>query len=128
MIEKRERNDIPSSGQKVDLSNLGEVTDADKALMSKYIGIFLKTAPEELKSIQAALEMNDGTALYKGLHGLKPHVELMGIKNVLSELKEAETNLLETGQIAGSVRTWCAYLVNEISVACLELENIIKNY
>jgi hypothetical protein len=114
--------------RKVDLTNLLEMTDSNGALVSKYIGIFLNSAAVELNNIQNALLHADGNLLYSTLHILKPQIELMGIKNILPELKLAEAALQENKEVTEAIRKSTGFILSEITLACNELAVIQKQY
>ena len=95
MDDKLNTGHNPSGNKRIDLSELLELSGGDEILVAKYVGIFLNTVTKELNHIKSALENGNGQQLYSALHILKPQIELMGMKDILPELKMTEAILRE---------------------------------
>ena len=92
------------------------------------MGIFLNTVTKEFNNLQSALEKGNGQLLYSALHVLKPQIELMGMKDILPELKMTEATLRENKDMTDAVMISAAFIFTEITLACHELESIQKNH
>jgi|GEM_PF-3010041 hypothetical protein len=123
-----EPDNNPAAYKRIDLANLLEMTAGDHALVSKYIGIFINTAPLQLNNLQNAVASENGNLLYSVLHNLKPQIEFIGIKNILPELNLTETTLQENKEVTGSIKNSAGFIFNEITLACKELELIQKDF
>ena len=121
-----ESDNIFSSANRFDLSNLLEFTEGDKKLALKYIGIFINAAPAKLDDIQSALARADCNLLYSALHTLKPQLELIGVKNAFSEVEKTLAKLRESRAVDDAIKASGAYIFDEITLACGELE-LFKN-
>jgi HPt (histidine-containing phosphotransfer) domain-containing protein len=113
--------------EKPDLTGLTELTGGDKKLMAKYIGIFIDTAPAALTEMQTALGTNDHRALYTALHTIKSRVELMGLRAILTDIKNVEAGLLKEEVISAEVKVSIEHISKEINLACSHLDEIRKH-
>lgn len=74
----------------IDLSFLQQFSGGDKAKMSKYIGMFLKSYPSALQAIDDKLAAQDWSGLRTAAHSLKPQLNYMGAKTMQELAKEIE--------------------------------------
>ncbi len=65
----------------IDMSFLRSFTGDNKEKMSRYINMFLQTAPAQLDNIEKTLRSGDFDSLRVSAHSLKPQLSYMGIKS-----------------------------------------------
>ncbi len=72
------------------LSYLTETMGGKKKLIKEIMDVFLKQVPEELRSIEDAIQKTDYTAVKNIAHTMKSSVSIMGISVLEPILKEME--------------------------------------
>ena len=121
-------DEIPSYDRRIDLSGLVKLSGGDKAIELKYINNFLLSLPEQLNTIERALDEGDANILCSTLHLLKPQMQFYGLKDVFVEIKCAEEQLQQNKEISPAVREICDLIYKEIKFVCAEFELIKSNY
>lgn len=74
----------------IDLTFLRTFTKEDPEKIKKYIGMFLRIAPEAIQQMETYLATQDYDALKVNAHSLKPQISYMGIKELEQTIKEIE--------------------------------------
>jgi CheY-like chemotaxis protein/HPt (histidine-containing phosphotransfer) domain-containing protein/anti-sigma regulatory factor (Ser/Thr protein kinase) len=93
--EGNSKKSAAGSGQVTDLGFLAEFTEGDKGRMRKYVELYLKLLPDNLKKLEAALAMNDGEALVSVMHAMRPHLNYMGMKSSANLAADVEKEVKE---------------------------------
>src|SRR5690606_34207972 len=89
-IEKVEKTVTSATTQYTDLSYLEKFCEGDKAKMQKYIGIFLKGAPDIIARLQSALSEYNYERIASQAHASKPTFMMMGMHQANELAKELE--------------------------------------
>jgi len=85
------------AGHKItDLTFLRNFCDGDRDRMKKYIDIYLKLTPGNLEKINKAGTEKDYASLSQTVHGMKPRLDFMGMKEAKAVAQKIE--LYATGQ------------------------------
>jgi signal transduction histidine kinase/DNA-binding NarL/FixJ family response regulator len=82
-------------GQVTDLEFLRNFCNNDRERMRKYIGMYLESAPENLKKIRGAMKKQDYSSLKVLVHSIKPHFQYMGMLRTRERADEIESLLSE---------------------------------
>lgn len=75
-----------------DLTYLNQFSQGDSERISKYINIYLKTAPTELLNMKNGMEGKQYEDIYRAAHSLKPQMTYMGIKSMEKLIRDIELN------------------------------------
>jgi len=79
----------------VDLSYLESMSDGSKDIIVEMIDIFKSQVPEFIQNMNTFLENKDYESLGKEAHKAKSSVAIMGMHEVVEELKNLELNAKE---------------------------------
>lgn len=74
----------------IDLTFLQAFTKGDEAKMKRYIGMYLKMAPETIGQMKEHLHNQNWQQLAITAHSLKPQTDYMGISELKAVLIEIE--------------------------------------
>jgi HPt (histidine-containing phosphotransfer) domain-containing protein len=107
----------------IDLSALHEISFGDKALMRKYIGIYLINVPAMVEKMKLAAEDKDYDSMYTYVHTFKPQVKMMGIVNLLDSIDDLEKELKEQKNLPG-IDARIAIMISDIEESEIELRKI----
>jgi HPt (histidine-containing phosphotransfer) domain-containing protein len=112
--------------QHIDMAFLENFTSGDSAKMAKYINMFVKAAPGQIKTMKSQCESQDWNSLRTTAHSLKPQAGYMGA----GELKELflriekyageQVNLAAVPDLIEQIETISAQAINE-------LEQVVEN-
>lgn len=72
------------------LSYLSETMGGNKKLIKEIMDVFLKQAPEELSTLNKAMEKKDYVMIKNVAHTMKSSASIMGISALTNILKEME--------------------------------------
>ena len=73
------------------LNKINEMAEGDSDFITSVIGVFLEEVPEDLNSLEAAVENGDFTQIYQLSHKLKPNVDLLEMESTRVLALEMET-------------------------------------
>jgi signal transduction histidine kinase/CheY-like chemotaxis protein/HPt (histidine-containing phosphotransfer) domain-containing protein len=107
-VKRKEQSPVAKSnkllkGASIDTGYLEEFTDGNITSMRKYIGIFLRSAPAQMKKAESAVNKGDANALYAALHCLKPQLKFMGLAATLLKAAQMEIQLQKDSKISNKI-------------------------
>lgn len=112
--------------QVINVEFLRSFTQNNPAKISKYINMFLHSAPDTLKQMKTQLQAGDFNGLKTTAHSLKPQLAYMGIDSVKESILRIE-EYAESGKKPEAI----AALINDVEDTCTrafdELNDVIKN-
>ncbi len=73
------------------LNKIKEMAEGDSDFINSVIGVFLEEVPEDLNSLEAAVEAGDFAQIYQLSHKLKPNVDLLEMESTRVLALEMET-------------------------------------
>ena len=129
--EENQLSNSPTSKINITLEHLNwdvitELTGGKNEKIEKYLNLFLNNANEDLAELKKALDHEDWNALSQTAHKLKGSVAYLGAKELVRQLKEAET--FNKGDIDFE---YCEEVVHSIdknmSMAFMEAQLLLKN-
>lgn len=103
-----------------DLTYLTEMTGGKKNMMKAIMDVFLKQIPEELQSINDAINKTDYVVIKNYAHTMKSSVSIMSISILIPILKEMEdlgimaTGLDKIKQLNQQLNLICNQAIREI--------------
>lgn len=74
------------------LDFLKSFCEGDEARMKKYIGMYLNSGPQHIKTMEEALKAEDFTTLQKTAHMFKANIKFMGIESGGKIIEQIEHN------------------------------------
>jgi len=99
---------------------LNEFTQRDEGRIKKYIGIYLSSAVENIPKLQELLKEENWDELKKMIHSIKPHFDIMGMKETKASAEKIESILLEKKNL-DVIPEMINDLVSEIELSLKEL-------
>ncbi|MFY0672878.1 MAG: response regulator [Bacteroidia bacterium] len=118
---------ITASNENVtDMTFLREFSEGDEKRMTKYIGLYLKLLPANLEKIQAAISIRSNEDLVKVIHGMRPHLNYMGMKNSGELAAEIEV-LVHNGKDLDKTYNMAERIINECKKSQKELDITLKS-
>jgi hypothetical protein len=123
-----EGDKVATSDKRIDLSFLMEFSAGNKAMVLKYINIFMSQVPVQLENIREGVKNTDAKKLYTALHTLKPQLQFMGITQVFNETAIAESELRDSTIVSEASLRRISLIENEIASALAELSLIKLQY
>ncbi len=115
-------NKDQSSFKIVNLSHLEKLTNNDSGKIKKYIDIFLKNTPQDLKVLHQMLEEDNHEELGKTAHKMKSGIAYMGIKEVemtLARIEECRYKKMDKELLTKMVKRvdqFCSRAVFELNI------------
>lgn len=73
------------------LDKINEMADGDNEFINSVIAVFLEEVPQDLESLERALEIGDFEQVYQLAHKIKPNVDLLGMEQTRAAALEIET-------------------------------------
>lgn len=73
------------------LDKIKEMADGDEDFINSVISVFLEEVPQDLESLERALETSDYHQVYQLAHKIKPNVDLLGMEQTRAAALEIET-------------------------------------
>ena len=102
------------------LNKIKEMAEGDSDFINSVIGVFLEEVPEELNSLEAAVETGDFAQIYQLSHKLKPNVDLLEMESTRVLALEMETMGKNEEDLEG-IRARFGRLKKDIDQAVIEL-------
>jgi HPt (histidine-containing phosphotransfer) domain-containing protein len=102
------------------LNKIKEMAEGDLDFINSVIGVFLEEVPEDLKSLEAAVNSGDFNQIYQLSHKLKPNVDLLEMESSRALALEIETMGKNQEDLEG-IRDRFVQLKQNIELAVLEL-------
>lgn len=112
---------MSDNGMVTDMTFLREFAEGDEKRMVKYIGLYLKLLPANLEKIKDAVANASNEDLVKVIHGMRPHLNYMGMKNSAELAAGIEANVHEgknldqLSNMAGTVIEECVKSQTELN-------------
>lgn len=107
------------------LNKIKEMAEGDLEFINSVIGVFLEEVPEDLKSLEAAVNSGDFEQIYQLSHKLKPNVDLLEMESSRVLALEMETMGKNQEDLEG-IRNRFVDLKQNIEQAVLELRKDFK--
>ena len=111
--------------QIADLTFLRTFTGGDPAKMTKYINMFLSSAPQSLVQIKQQSETSDWKALKTAAHSLKTQLKYMGVASAVDVAFNIEHNCAEMKDL-DKIPELVAVLEEKTSTAISELREAVS--
>ncbi|MEO9511204.1 MAG: Hpt domain-containing protein [Flavobacteriaceae bacterium] len=73
------------------LDKINEMAEGDQDFVISVISVFLEEVPEDLESLEKAINEEDYENVYKLAHKIKPNVDLLGMEQTRAIALEIET-------------------------------------
>jgi HPt (histidine-containing phosphotransfer) domain-containing protein len=73
------------------LDKINEMAEGDEDFILSVISVFLDEVPEDLETLEKALQEKNYEQVYKMAHKIKPNVDLLGMEQTRSVALEMET-------------------------------------
>jgi HPt (histidine-containing phosphotransfer) domain-containing protein len=73
------------------MNKIKEMAEGDSDFINSVVGVFLEEVPEDLNSLEAAVETGDFAQIYQLSHKLKPNVDLLEMESTRVLALEMET-------------------------------------
>ena len=102
------------------LNKIKEMAEGDSDFINSVIGVFLEEVPEDLNSLEAAVEAGDFAQIYQLSHKLKPNVDLLEMESTRVLALEMETMGKNEEDLEG-IRARFGRLKQDIDQAVIEL-------
>jgi HPt (histidine-containing phosphotransfer) domain-containing protein len=102
------------------LNKIKEMAEGDSDFINSVIGVFLEEVPEDLKSLEAAVNSGDFQQIYQLSHKLKPNVDLLEMEPSRALALEMETMGKNQEDLEG-IRDRFVQLKQNIELAVVEL-------
>lgn len=102
------------------LDKINEMADGDNDFIKSVISVFLEEVPQDLESLEQALEEGNYQQVYQLAHKIKPNVDLLGMEQTRAAALEIETlgksdaNMAEIKNIFPVLKTDIAQVVSEL--------------
>ena len=90
--EKKTATDENAAQRLYDLSIVESVSGGDAAFIKKMVTLFIKTVPQNVEEMAAAMEAENWDQVRKMAHKLKSTVDSMGIKSIHHQIRLVESN------------------------------------
>ena len=102
------------------LDKINEMADGDNDFINSVISVFLEEVPQDLSSLESALENEDYQQVYQLAHKIKPNVDLLGMEQTraaaleMETLGKSEANMAEIKNIFPSLKKDIDQVVAEL--------------
>lgn len=73
------------------LDKINEMAEGDEEFIKSVVSVFLEEVPEDLASLEVAVNAEDFPAIYQLAHKIKPNVDLLGMEQTRATALEIET-------------------------------------
>jgi len=103
------------------LNKIKEMAEGDSEFISSVIGVFLEEVPEDLKSLEVAVDSGDFGQIYQLSHKLKPNVDLLEMESTRVLALEMETMGKNQEDLEG-IRARFGRMKQDIDLAVTELK------
>ncbi len=81
------------------LDKINEMAEGDEDFITSVISVFLEEVPEDLESLEKAIDSQDYENIYKLAHKIKPNVDILGMEQARAKALEIETLGKTTGSM-----------------------------
>ena len=81
------------------LDKINEMAEGDEDFIISVVSVFLEEVPEDLESLEKAIDRKDYENIYKLAHKIKPNVDILGMEHTRAKALEIET----LGKTSGSM-------------------------
>jgi signal transduction histidine kinase/response regulator RpfG family c-di-GMP phosphodiesterase len=119
-IETLSSENMKKANHVTDLTFLEEFAEGNKDRMKKYIQLYLKLLPDNIKKIAAANDAANHVELVKVIHAMRPHLKYMGMEQASILAAQIEhnvhevVNLDEIEQMANTILADCKLSQQEL--------------
>lgn len=102
------------------LDKVQEMAEGDEEFISSVISVFLEEVPQDLESLEKALDAENYEQVYQLAHKIKPNVDLLGMEQTRAAASEIETlgksaaNMSEIQQVFPSLKKDIEQVVSEL--------------
>lgn len=102
------------------LDKINEMAEGDEDFINSVITVFLEEVPEDLQSLENALNAKDYEQVYKMAHKIKPNVDLLGMEQTraialeIENLGKQEANMAEIEKRFPMLKTDINQVVSEL--------------
>ncbi len=103
------------------LDKINEMAEGDQDFINSVVSVFLEEVPEDLKSLETALEEDNYQQVYQLAHKIKPNVDLLGMEQTRAAALEMET-LGKSESNMGAIKTIFPSLQADIHQVVSELQ------
>jgi HPt (histidine-containing phosphotransfer) domain-containing protein len=103
------------------MNKIKEMAEGDSDFINSVVGVFLEEVPEDLNSLEAAVETGDFAQIYQLSHKLKPNVDLLEMESTRVLALEMETMGKNEEDLEG-IRARFGRLKKNIDQAVTELK------
>ena len=103
------------------LDKINEMADGDEDFILSIVGVFLDEVPQDLASLETAIEAGDVENAYKLAHKLKPNMDILGLEAARVAALEIETIGKNNGSIE-DIRAHFPRLKQDINQVLIELK------
>lgn len=107
------------------LNKIREMAEGDADFINSVIGVFLEEVPEDLKSLEAAVNSGDFQQIYQLSHKIKPNVDLLEMESTRALALEIETLGKNQEDLEG-IRARFTRLKSDVNRAVEELNRDFK--
>jgi HPt (histidine-containing phosphotransfer) domain-containing protein len=105
------------------LDKINEMAEGDTDFIESVIAVFLDEVPQDLKSLEAAIESKDYEKVYKLAHKIKPNVDLLGMEQTRAVALEIETLGKTPGNNGPAIEAKFPLLKKDVLQVITELKN-----
>ncbi|MCK0162177.1 Hpt domain-containing protein [Allomuricauda sp. F6463D] len=81
------------------LDKINEMAEGDEDFITSVISVFLEEVPEDLESLENAIDSKDYENIYKLAHKIKPNVDILGMEQARAKAFEIEALGKTTGSM-----------------------------
>ena len=81
------------------LDKINEMAEGDEDFIISVVSVFLEEVPEDLESLEKAIDRKDYENIYKLAHKIKPNVDILGMEQSRAKALEIETLGKTTGSM-----------------------------
>ncbi|MDM9632017.1 Hpt domain-containing protein [Robiginitalea aurantiaca] len=103
------------------LNKINEMAEGDSDFINSVIGVFLEEVPDDLKTLEAAVNSGDFQQIYQLSHKLKPNVDLLEMESTRALALEMETMGKNQEDLEG-IRARFTRLKQDVDQAVVELK------
>lgn len=102
------------------LDKINEMADGDEEFINSVISVFLEEVPQDLESLENALEAGNYEQVYQLAHKIKPNVDLLGMEQTraaalqIETLGKSEANMAEIQDVFPSLKKDIEQVVSEL--------------
>ncbi|MGB3143345.1 MAG: Hpt domain-containing protein [Maribacter sp.] len=102
------------------LDKINEMAEGDEDFINSVITVFLEEVPEDLQTLENALNAKDYEQVYKMAHKIKPNVDLLGMEQTraialeIESLGKQEANMAEIEKRFPMLKTDINQVVSEL--------------